>query len=141
MIKAPNFTLASVDAKTNWSLDDASKKVTMLTFWTSWCPDSQKDLVAKQALFESMATSNELEMIMIHVTGRDPGIHLTEFLKKQRFTFPVYQDEGTKVYDLYRCMGVPTTVLINKDKEIAFVYHDKATIMDIMKGVSNLIIS
>ncbi|MDT8859950.1 TlpA family protein disulfide reductase [Alkalihalobacillus sp. MEB130] len=138
MKQAPSFSLPLFNSTDEWSLEDATKKVTMLSFWTSWCPDSQRDLQAKQALYQSMET-DQLDMIMIHVTGRDPDVDLQSFLKQHEFTFPVLQDNGTKVYDSYQCMGVPTTILINEKKEVAFMYHDKATIMDIMKGVASLL--
>ncbi|WP_332693173.1 TlpA disulfide reductase family protein [Halalkalibacter lacteus] len=138
MKQAPDFSLPTLNSENRWSLADASKKVTLLTFWTSWCPDSQRDLQAKHALYQSMET-NEMEMVMIHVTGRDPEMNVASFLEENAYTFPVLKDEGTKVYDLYHCMGVPTTVLLNEKKEVAFIYHDKATIMDIMKGIASLL--
>ncbi|GAE34621.1 peroxiredoxin family protein [Halalkalibacter akibai] len=138
MKQAPMFSLPSQQDGSVWSLEKASSKITMITFWTSWCPDSQKDLLAKQKLFESLH-SNEMEMVMIHVSGRDPDVNLSQFLGENHFTFPVLLDEGTKVYDRYHCMGVPTTVLVNTNKDIAFVYHDKSTIMDIMNGVASLL--
>ncbi|MFC0470228.1 TlpA disulfide reductase family protein [Halalkalibacter kiskunsagensis] len=138
MKQAPYFSLPILNSEHSWSLADASKKVTMLTFWTSWCPDSKRDLHAKHTLYQSMDTQN-MEMVMIHVTGRDPGVNVASFLRENEYTFPVLRDEGTMVYDLYQCMGVPTTVLLNEKKEVAFMYHDKATIMDIMKGVAFLI--
>lgn len=137
MGKAPVFTLPKVN-EGSWSLEEATKKVTMLSFWTSWCPDSQRDLQVKETLYKSLQT-DEMEMLMIHVTGRDPEVDLAAFLKEHEYSFPVLKDIGTKVYDQYQCMGVPTTVLIDEFKNIAFVYHDKSTIMDIMKGVTSLL--
>jgi peroxiredoxin len=138
MKHAPDFSLPILNSDHSWSLADASKKVTMLTFWTSWCPDSQRDLQAKHTLYQSMDTKS-MEMVMIHVTGRDPTVNVASFLKENGYTFPVLRDDGTKVYDLYQCMGVPTTIVLNEKKEVAFIYHDKATIMDIMKGVASLL--
>ncbi|KHF40283.1 TlpA disulfide reductase family protein [Halalkalibacter okhensis] len=138
MKQAPKFALPMVREENEWSFQKADKKVTMISFWTSWCPDSQRDLQAKQTLYQSMET-DQIEMIMIHVTGRDPEVDLNAFIEKNGYTFPVLKDNGTKVYDLYQCMGVPTTVLLNEKKEVAFIYHDKATIMDIMKGVASLL--
>ncbi|WP_162232186.1 TlpA disulfide reductase family protein [Halalkalibacter wakoensis] len=138
MRKAPEFSLPMVNSEKNWSLQNANKKVTMISFWTSWCPDSKRDIEAKQSLFQSMET-DKMEMVMIHVTGRDPEVDLASFLSENGYTFPVLKDDGTKVYDLYQCMGVPTTVLLNEKKEVAFMYHDKATIMDIMNGVGALL--
>ncbi|MCL7745971.1 TlpA disulfide reductase family protein [Halalkalibacter alkaliphilus] len=138
MKQAPDFTLPMARKDMEWSLEEATKKVTMISFWTSWCPDSQRDLQAKQVLYQSMET-DQIDMYMIHVTGRDPEVDVNVFLEKNGYTFPVLKDKGTKVYDLYQCMGVPTTVLLNEKKEVAFIYHDKATIMEIMKGVTSIL--
>ncbi|WP_332630203.1 TlpA disulfide reductase family protein [Halalkalibacter flavus] len=138
MKQAPGFTLPMARKDMEWSLEEANKKVTMISFWTSWCPDSQRDLQAKQMLYQSMET-DQIDMYMIHVTGRDPKVDVNVFLEKNGYTFPVLKDNGTKVYDLYQCMGVPTTVLLNEKKEVAFIYHDKATIMEIMKGVASIL--
>lgn len=137
MTDAPPFTLRKVGADSTWSLQQAENKPVMLTFWTTWCPDSLRDLEAKQRLYATIDRET-LEMIMIHVSGRDPDANVEQFLKKHDYTFPVLCDEGTKVYDLYRCTSVPTTVLLNDDHKIFAKYDDRATMFDVMKGIANL---
>lgn len=136
--EAPNFSLKKVGEQSYWSLHDVENKIVMLTFWTSWCPDSIRDLQAKQTLFSTM-DYDKMEMVMVHVKGRDPDVDVLDFIKRHRYTFPVIQDEGTKIYDLYKCTSVPTTFLITRDFKIAKKYGDKATMLDIMTGIASLI--
>lgn len=42
---------------------------------------------------------------------------LNVFISKE-LPFPIYIDEGHKVYDLYECEGTPHWVIINKDGEL-----------------------
>ncbi|WP_180316709.1 redoxin domain-containing protein [Shouchella shacheensis] len=42
-MKAPDFSLTNVRTQETWSLTDAGDHAMMLTFWTSWCPDSIND--------------------------------------------------------------------------------------------------
>ncbi|WP_165763697.1 TlpA disulfide reductase family protein [Halalkalibacter urbisdiaboli] len=137
-MNAPTFALENIQTNEQWSLDQFINHKLMITFWASWCPDSQKDLKQKQALYES-TNSDEVKMITINVTGRERGGDINKFLEENHITFPVLADDGTKTYDAYRCMGVPTTVLLNEHHEIIATYHDKSTFMDIMKGLSTLL--
>ncbi len=138
MQQAPKFHLAQVGSEQSCSLDAFKNKIVMLTFWTTWCPDSKRDLFAKHRLFQSL-NSKEVVLLMINVTGRERKVDLKSFLEEHQFRFPVLMDEGTKVYDAYHCMGVPTTVLLNRNHQIVASYNDKSTFIEIMKGLSTLL--
>jgi thiol-disulfide isomerase/thioredoxin len=137
-MRAPQFSLR--DAKTNEmvSLSDFNGKKMMITFWVSWCPDCLKDLPQKNQFYESLSTE-ELIFIMINVTGRegDPKAGI-DLIKRASFHFPVLLDEGTKTYDKFGCKGVPTTVLLNEHHEIVKIFNDKASFLDILTGLSEL---
>ncbi|MDQ0255242.1 peroxiredoxin [Evansella vedderi] len=138
-MKAPFFSLPGLLTDEKASLHDFEGKVVLLTFWVSWCPDSQRDLENKQQLFTAMDTE-QLEMVMINVTGRESSSEKgIQYYQEKGYTFPCLKDKGTATYDLYQCMSVPTTFLINKDQDIVQRYNDKATFQDILKGISTVI--
>ncbi|TSB46967.1 TlpA family protein disulfide reductase [Alkalicoccobacillus porphyridii] len=138
MSKAPTFTLIHTQTKANWSLDQFAGKAVMLTFWTSWCPDSRVDLSYKQRLFQVM-DQTKLHMLMINVTARERIEHIEAFVKDQGYSFPVLQDDGRTVYDAYGCKGVPTTVLLDRDHQIIATYGDQASFQEITTGLAPLI--
>ena len=44
-------TLPQLSTNQTWQLSkEAAGRAVMLTFWTSWCPDSERDLAAKMPL-------------------------------------------------------------------------------------------
>lgn len=135
---APDFTLPALNGTESLKLGSLKGKVVLLTFFTTWCPDSKKDILEKQALFQSM-NRDDVKMIFVHVTGRDSSVDLSKWQEEMQLTLPVYMDLGTKTYDAYRCMGVPTTVLIDKDQSIKGLYNDKARMIDIIKGLGGLL--
>ncbi|MBU8907314.1 TlpA disulfide reductase family protein [Desertibacillus haloalkaliphilus] len=138
-MQAPPFTLREYHTDTYKSLSDYKGQAVMVTFWASWCPDSIRDLAQKAQFYQSMQT-DKLAFLTINVTGREGHDEDgATFIKEHNYTFPVLFDEGTKVYDRYRCMGVPTTVLINEQQEIVATYNDRAAFIDIIKGVGKLI--
>jgi peroxiredoxin len=135
---APNFTLFDTNNQQK-SLTEFHADIIMITFWVTWCPDCLKDLPQKNRLFESM-DSSKVDMIMIHVTGRDAGRNqVLQFLKDLEFSFPVLFDEGTKVYDQYGCKGVPTTFLLDNKRNILAKFDEHATFLEIINKLSEYI--
>lgn len=134
---APNFELTDIHGEKTYTLDDFLGKPVLLTFWVSWCPDCNRDLEAKRALFEAMTTS-ALEIVMINVPGREADKKAgPAHYEEKKYPFLSLQDDGQKVYDKYQCMTVPTTVVLNKKGGIEAKFHDKASIQDMMPAISN----
>ncbi|RXJ04003.1 TlpA family protein disulfide reductase [Anaerobacillus alkaliphilus] len=138
-MNAPVFSLATMLENKEVSLDSFLGKPVMLTFWASWCPDCHRDLQLKNQFYRSI-NSDQLVFLTINVTGRegnpDDGV---KFIKENHYSFPVLKDLGTKMYDAYQCMGVPTTILLNKDHEIVERFNDKASFTAILGSIGKII--
>ncbi|PSL50556.1 peroxiredoxin [Salsuginibacillus halophilus] len=138
-MQAPEFSLYNIKTMTEEKLSNFTGSPVVLTFFASWCPDAQADLNKKKALFEQMNHS-DLTFVAINVTGREreegDG---KRYAENESIPFTVLLDEGTKTYDAYRAMGVPTTVLIKRNGEILNTYHDKSSFYHILQGIHELI--
>ncbi|PYZ98369.1 thioredoxin [Alteribacter lacisalsi] len=138
-MNAPDFSLYSPAKGREVSLSDYNGKALMITFWVSWCPDSQRDLPNKEQLYKAMETK-EVDLLMINVTGREGDPKAGEqFFRKEGFTVPMVLDDATKTYDSYRCMSVPTTFLLDREHRIAASFNDKASFQDILTGLGRLL--
>ncbi|WP_078576818.1 TlpA disulfide reductase family protein [Salipaludibacillus agaradhaerens] len=138
-MKAPMFTLKDLNSHHHMSLNDFKGKAILLTFWVSWCPDSQRDLGYKQLLYNEIKT-DDFVLLMINVTGREHKKGAGEkYYQDNHFTFPALKDEGTKVYDQFQCMSVPTTFLLNKQHIITATFHDKATLAQMIEKIGHVI--
>jgi len=136
---APNFSLKDMHSNEERSLEDYKGKALLLTFWVSWSPDCQRDLANKEQLYKSMK-KDDLEMLMICVTGREDKEGSGEsYYKDNNFTFPVVKDEGTKVFDTYQCMSVPTTFLLNKQHDIVGRFNERASFQQMVKEIGMII--
>ncbi|MCT8138946.1 TlpA family protein disulfide reductase [Anaerobacillus sp. CMMVII] len=136
---APTFTLPQLNGEGVISIKSYRGKPLVLTFWTSWCPDCQKDLHFKDQFYRTI-DPDKLGFLTINVTGREgqpeDGKRL---IAEKNYSFPVLMDDGTKVYDAYQCMGVPTTVIINRHQEIVAKYNDKAKFVEIIQGLGKIL--
>ncbi|MEK4564919.1 TlpA disulfide reductase family protein [Alkalihalobacillus sp. FSL R5-0424] len=138
MKQAQTFSLRHAITEDEYTLSSYLGKAVMLTFWTSWCPDSRVDLSLKQRLYQSMDHS-KLEMLMINVSGRERMNNVGNFVKEQGYTFPVLLDDGRTVYDQFKCAGVPTTVCINADGQIVATLGEQATFQDVTNAIATLL--
>lgn len=138
-MRAPSFTLTDIQSNKKVSLDDFRGKPVMITFWASWCPDCQRDMPQKHALFEKVP-EDKLAFLTINVTGREASADAgRKFVEKNNYHFPVLLDNGTETYDKYGCMSVPTTILLDEDHHIAASFNDQASYMDIFMALGQLI--
>ncbi|WP_026689539.1 TlpA disulfide reductase family protein [Alteribacter aurantiacus] len=138
-MQAPELQVKNPDTNEPILLENYKGKALLLTFWVSWCPDSMRDLPNKEQLYKAMET-NQLDLLMINVTGRegeqDAGIN---YYKENHFTAPLGLDTGTKTYDSYRCMSVPTTFLLDKNHNIVASFNDKAPFQEILGSLSRVL--
>ncbi|MFC4735845.1 TlpA disulfide reductase family protein [Bacillus daqingensis] len=108
----------------------------ILTFWTTWCPESQTDLQLKQALYRS-ADPNKLDMYTVHVPGREAaGADPAAFYEKAGLSIPALQDDGRALYDRLNLNGVPSTVFISRQGEVTHVLGDQASPEEIWRALA-----
>ncbi|MYL33716.1 redoxin domain-containing protein [Pontibacillus yanchengensis] len=137
-MKAPIFELQDMNGEI-YSLEDDLGNNVVLTFWTSWCPDSGRDLPKKEQLFQSM-DHDKVKMITINVVGRERNAQEGIDYANKFLTQPILFDKGTEIYDAYNCQGVPTTVLINRNGEIVKQFGDQAQFLEIVEAIGSKLV-
>ncbi|WP_053218747.1 TlpA family protein disulfide reductase [Virgibacillus senegalensis] len=137
-MKAPLFELPMINSNKSYQLKQDLGKVILLTFWTSWCPDCAADLPKKEQLYKTL-NKEDVKMLTINVTGRERVADAGEVFQTKFLQQPTLADINTTVYDLYRCQGVPSTVIIDRQGEIAAQFGDKADFLTIMEALGSVI--
>jgi len=114
---APDFTLPSLDGE-QVKLSDFRGKVVLLNFWAPWCPPCRAEIPSLEQLYEKYRGRD----FVLLAVAEDEERNVRNFVQKSGMSFPVLVDSNGKVYNSYRCRGVPTTLLIDREGVIVGRY-------------------
>jgi len=116
--KAEDFSLTDLNGKT-FKLSDYSGKVIMVNFFATWCPPCRMEMPDFNQIQRENADT--VKVIAVNVGNESPGV-VQKFVKDNALTFTVAMDDG-KVSRLYGPIpGIPVTVVIDTDFNIARRY-------------------
>lgn len=124
--KAPDFALTSLDEQ-KISLSAFKGKPVLLNFWASWCPPCRYQKPHLQAIF-----AKETAVAVLTINIRESQQTVSDFMKRNGYTFPVLLDRDGKVSRSYQIRAIPTTFLVDKNGTIKAVkfgaFRNKAEI-------------
>lgn len=116
-IPAIDFTVYTEDG-ISVNLSDYYGEPIVVNFWATWCGPCKSELPA----FEKLSNEyiNEVTFMMVNLTDGAqetiPGV--TDFIKKNGYTFPVYFDTEMDAALTYGVYSIPATLFIDADGNI-----------------------
>lgn len=151
-LSAPKFasTLPS-DMKTadyNWSvkdlngktvpLKDYKGKVVFLNIWATWCPPCKVEMPSLQKLYDKM--KNRKDVVFLTMSSEDTKT-VKEFIEKNKYTFPVYILDESKIPEVFQTDSIPATFLITPEGKVAFsdtgcAKWDDVTVVDFINKLA-----
>lgn len=121
---APDFTLVSLDNR-KISLSQFRGRPVLINFWASWCIPCREEMPELVKVYESR--KDEGFMILgVNLTSSDTLPEVQAFVKEFHISFPVLLDkDGTVAGRLYPLPGIPTSIFIDRDGNVARVQIGK----------------
>jgi len=113
----PDFTLADGDGVTK-SLADLRGQVILLNIWATWCVPCREEMPQLNALQAELG-GKSFEVVAVNIDKGGPD-KARKFLEETKATdLTLYTDPTGKLFVKLRAVGMPTTLLIDRDgKEI-----------------------
>ncbi len=118
-----NETDRAVIANYNWVLTDlnnepynfrqAEKKVTLVSFWATWCPPCIAELPSMQKLHNDY--KDKIEFVFI---SNEKQQVVSAFLRKNNYTFNVYKPSQASSNPLFEVRSIPRNFLIDKNGNV-----------------------
>jgi len=125
---APDFALRTLEGNTVRLSEFRGQKVVLINFWATWCPPCRLEMPTMQQIYSEYKVKG-FEILAVNIEP-DAKQEIRDFIKELRLTFPVVLDPDMKVSRKFRVIGLPVSVLIDRQgiiraKEIG--YHDWAS--------------
>ena len=111
---APDFTLTDLDGKEH-SLSEYRGQVVLLQFSTTWCPHCRSIIPRMRDIHD---TYGEKGLKILFVAIQESARKMKAFAEETGVSYPVVLDTKGDVARLYKVVGVPTLVLVDKDGTI-----------------------
>lgn len=93
------------------SLASVAGKVVLLNFWATWCPPCRTEMPSIQILNDKLEDS---AFAVFAVSVAEKPATVTEFLKANPYSFPMYLDESGSASAPFAGQGIPTTFILDK---------------------------
>jgi peroxiredoxin len=114
---APDFELQTLSGS-GLRLTDLRGKVVLLNYWATWCTPCQQEM----PLLQDRAVRYPTELVILGINYNEPASLVQDFVTNLKITFPILLDPGSKIQDLYRVRGYPTTVIVDVQGVIRVVH-------------------
>ena len=100
-------------------LSDFSGSPVILNFWASWCHYCKLEMPDFEEAFAQYGDDVVFMMIDVADGKRETRESGQAYIDENGYTFPVYFDTGLEAASAYNITGLPTTVFIDADGNIA----------------------
>ena len=115
--KASSFKLSTVDGKELELESFAKDKVTLLVFGATWCPACRHEIPILKEYYNELKDDG-LNVLNIDIQESEKKVK--SFVEKQQINYPVVLDSNAKVAMLYKVVGIPLNVILDKNGVIVY---------------------
>ena len=115
--KAAPFKLSTVDGKELELGSFAKDKVTLLVFGATWCPSCRHEIPILKEYYNELKDDG-LNVLAIDIQESEKKVK--SFVEKQQINYPVALDSSAKAAMLYKVVGIPLNVILDKNGVIVY---------------------
>ena len=98
-------------------LSDLKGKVVFINFWATWCPPCIAEMPSIDRLHKKYKEGDDVVFLLVDVDRNFRSS--VEFMKRQKFSLPVYIAE-TAIPIAYFSGSMPTTIILDKAGNVVF---------------------
>lgn len=89
----------------------------MISFWATWCSPCKEEMKKMQPLYEKYKDQG-FTYLAISQDNQKSISKVKSFINANKYTFPVLLDLDKKIFEDYSGVGIPYSLIIDKNKKI-----------------------
>ena len=109
--RAPDFSLERLEGG-EVSLSDHRGDVVLINFWATWCAPCRAEIPAIEAVHQARQNDGFVVLGVNYQESRDV---VEPFARELAVTYPVLLDESGRIMETYRAIGLPMSVLVDRE--------------------------
>ncbi|MDT4943269.1 MAG: hypothetical protein QOH14_2 [Pseudonocardiales bacterium] len=137
--KAGGFTGNLLDGTGDVTLAQDAGRVVVINFWATWCGPCTTETPQLDAMYRANKTKS---VQFVGIDTKDNRDSAKAFVKDNDISFPiVFDEQGETALRLGKipALGLPFTVLIDKQQRVAAVYLARLTAKDLQPVLDKLL--
>lgn len=127
--KLPNTSVQDVRGmKVAFNTVAEPGKVTLISFWATWCIPCIKEIKAIQNNLSTWREETpDFNYVTVSMDDSRASAQVKSYAKSQRWDFPVFLDPNSDLKRSLNFETVPFTIIVDKNGEIAFMHSGYET--------------
>jgi peroxiredoxin len=109
--QAPDFSLERLEGG-EVSLSDHRGDVVLINFWATWCAPCRAEIPAIESVHQARQNDGFVVLGVNYQESRDV---VEPFARELAVTYPVLLDESGRIMETYRAIGLPMSVLVDRE--------------------------
>jgi cytochrome c biogenesis protein CcmG/thiol:disulfide interchange protein DsbE len=112
--KIPEVTLSDIDGK-KINVADLGKtgKITVFSFWATWCIPCKKELTNIADLYEEWQKKYNVQIVAVSIDDSRSAGKVKPYIESQRWTYQVLLDVNQDLKRAFDIQSVPFTVIVD----------------------------
>jgi peroxiredoxin len=133
--QARDFELESLDGS-EVSLSDFQGDVVLINFWATWCAPCRAEIPDFEQVYQDRRDAG---FVILGVNEQEAPEVIEPFVQELGMTYPVLLDERGQVMSEYRALGLPTSLLVDRDGVIRVRHTGVMTAAQLESHLSKLL--
>lgn len=119
----PSLSLMNIDGQ-KVDVADFGKngKITVISFWATWCSPCKKELNNMSYLYEEWQDEYDLEIVAVSIDDARSTAKVKSYVNGQGWDYDVLLDTNSDLKRLLNFQTVPFTILVDANGNIAYTH-------------------
>ncbi|MGB3400718.1 MAG: TlpA disulfide reductase family protein, partial [Candidatus Deferrimicrobiaceae bacterium] len=113
-----DFSLTDTGGKTVSLGQFIGQKPVLLYFWATWCPHCKESVPDINRMHREPAENGNVQILALDFMESPAKVN--SFLSARKVAFPVLLDRKGTVARMYRVVGIPTYILIDRNGKVVY---------------------
>ncbi len=119
----PDIKVKTLDGQTiNIQEFGKNGKITVLSFWATWCSPCKKELDAIADIYPDWQEEYDMELVAITIDTRRALAKVAPMVELKGWEYTILSDENQELQKALNFQTVPQTFLINQEGEIVYAH-------------------